>query len=293
MHVWRRRRGAAGKNSDRRRPPRSYNATNPIGGSGVVSEVGGESGAFRRQAGGNWSADDPEVSAALLRAEIDKIEMLPSGSNYVFAALLRDEIGGKSAAIYKPRRGEAPLHDFPDGTLYRRERAAYLLSEALGWQIVPPTVIRDGPHGIGSFQLYVEHIPRASYFTMRGTRDAELRRFAVFDTIANNADRKGGHCLEGTDGRVWGIDHGLTFHQQGKLRTVIWDYSGEPVDGELLLQVERLLPELQRRDGCLGELGELLHAREVRALCERVERLLEERVYPDPPPWRPVPWPPL
>ena len=246
-----------------------------------------------RQPGGNWSPDEPQVDALLERAAVEKVELLPSGSNYVFAMFLRDPEGGRGVAVYKPRRGEAPLHDFPDGTLYRRERAAYLVSEALGWRIVPPTVVRDGPHGVGSVQLFIEHRPRASYFTMKGARDADLRRFAVFDIVANNADRKGGHCLEAPDDRIWGIDHGLTFHNQRKLRTVIWDYAGERVEDELLQPVARLLDGIHRGSDGLGELSDLLSAREVRALCERIERLLEERTYPQPPAWRPVPWPPL
>lgn len=247
----------------------------------------------RRQPGGNWSPDDPRVDELLRRATVDKADLLPAGSNYVFALRLRDEEAGTGFAIYKPCRGEAPLHDFPDGTLYRRERATYVLSEALGWRIVPPTVIRDGPHGIGVVQLFIEHRPRSSYFTMRGYRDHELRRIAVFDAIANNADRKGGHCLESVEGPIWGIDHGLTFHVQRKLRTVIWDYAGEPVESEFLADIEALLRRLAATEDGLAELGDLLHPREVAALRERIERLLEERTYPLPPPWRPVPWPPL
>jgi uncharacterized repeat protein (TIGR03843 family) len=252
-----------------------------------------QGGQWRRQPGGNWSPDDPEVDHILARAEVRKIDLLPTGSNYVFMVRLQDDEAGAGAAVYKPCRGEAPLHDFPDGTLYRRERATYVLSEALGWRIVPPTVIRDGPHGIGVVQLYIEHRPRSSYFTLRGNRDFELRRIAALDAIANNADRKGGHCLESVEGTIWGIDHGLTFHMQRKLRTVIWDYAGEPLDREFLKALGRLLPRLERGDDGLAELTELLHPREVQALRERIERLLEEGIYPQPPPWRPVPWPPL
>jgi hypothetical protein len=252
-----------------------------------------DDGRVRRQPGGNWSPEHPDVDALLARASVEKSDLLPSGSNYVFVVRLRDDAAGGGAGIYKPCRGEAPLHDFPDGTLYRRERATYLLSEALGWRIVPPTVIRDGPHGIGVIQLYIEHRPRASYFTLRGSRDHELRRIAAFDAIANNADRKGGHCLESVEGSIWGIDHGLTFHVQRKLRTVIWDYAGEPIEQRFLDDLRRLLPCLQRAEGSLAELTELLHPREVGALAQRIEGLIEEGVYPLPPPWRPVPWPPL
>ena len=255
--------------------------------------TGAGAGQILRQPGGNWSPDDPLVCAVLARAAVEKVELVPSGSNYVFAMFLRDPVAGRGIGIYKPRRGEAPLHDFPDGTLYRRERAAYLVSEGLGWRLVPPTVVRDGPHGVGSVQLYIEHRPRASYFTLKGVRDGDLRRFAVFDTVVNNADRKGGHCLEAMDGHIWGIDHGLTFHAQRKLRTVIWDYAGDVVESSLLADTERLLGTLQHGDDGLAELADLLHAKEVKALGERIERLLEDRTFPMPPAWRPVPWPPL
>lgn len=260
---------------------------------GEQARAGAGTGRMLRQPGGNWSPDDPRVATALARATVERIELLPSGSNYVFAMYLCDAEGDPGAAIYKPRRGEAPLHDFPDGTLYRRERAAYLISEALAWHIIPPTIIRDGPHGIGMVQLYIEHRPRASYFTMKGARARDLRRMALFDVVVNNADRKGGHCLEAPDGRIWGIDHGLTFHPQVKLRTVIWDYAGTPVDADLLADVERLLDDLSGDGPAMEELGELLHARELRALRERIESILEQRTFPMPPPWRPVPWPPL
>lgn len=253
----------------------------------------GDGGRMRRQPGGNWSAEEPAIHAVLSRAECERVELLPTGSNYVFAMYLRDDEGGAGAAIYKPRRGESPLWDFPEGTLYQRERAAYLLSRALGWNIIPPTVIRDGPHGVGMVQLYIEHRPKASYFTMRGQRHDELRRMAVFDAIANNADRKGGHCLEAVDGQVWGIDHGLTFHTQGKLRTVIWDYAGEPVDGPLLGDLERLLVLIEQGSAELAELRTLLHAHELAAIAERINCVLSERTFPQPPPWRSVPWPPL
>ncbi len=249
--------------------------------------------AVARQPGGNWSPEERRIEQLLGRATVERIELLPSGSNYVFAARLIDDEAGTAAAIYKPRRGEAPLHDFPDGTLYRRERAAFVVSEAMGWQIVPPTVVREGPHGIGSFQLYIEHHPRSSYFTLRARREAELRRLAFFDAIVNNADRKGGHCLDGLDGRIWGIDHGLCFHHQVKLRTVIWDFAGDRVDPALLAEAADLCRRLEHRDPALAELDDLLNRREVAALRERVERLLSERTFPLPPPWRPTPWPPL
>src|SRR5215475_5521703 len=168
--------------------------------------------------------------------------------------------------IYKPRRGEAPLWDFPDGTLYKRERAAFVLSEALGWQLVPPTVIRDGPNGIGTMQLYIHHRQEdADYFSLREQYQCEVQRMALFDLIANNTDRKAGHCLRGEDGRIWGIDHGLTFHHHPKLRTVIWDFGGEPIPEHFLADIRRVHTALTTRQELTPVFTELLLAVEVEA----------------------------
>ncbi|TDL44579.1 SCO1664 family protein [Kocuria rosea] len=190
--------------------------------------------------------------------------------------------------IYKPLEGERPLLDFRPG-LHRRERAAYVLSEFLGWGIVPPTVLRqDGPFGTGSLQRFVEHDPRQHYFTLYDaapdTHDA-LRRIALFDLVANNADRKGGHVLRGADGRIWGIDHGLCFAAAFKLRTVVWDFSGEPVPEDLLQDIAPLADDVP------AELAELLDATEVAALRRRVRRLLDEAVLPVDVTGRRIPWP--
>ena len=130
------------------------------------------------------------------------------------------------------------MWDFPDGTLYRRERAAYLLATDLGWEFIPPTIIRDGPYGIGMVQLFIPNDVHANFFTLRDTYADDMRRMALFDAVSNNADRKGGHCLLGNDGRIWGIDHGLTFHESNKLRTVIWDYSEEQIPAALVADLE-------------------------------------------------------
>lgn len=244
-----------------------------------------------RQQNGNWAAEWPDLLGVIERADVRDMKLLPTGSNYVFILALEDDAAGSGVAVYKPRKGEAPLWDYPNGTLYRRERAAYVLSQALGWDFVPPTVVRDGPHGVGMVQLHIDHQPRLNYFTIRDERHDELRRMALFDVIANNGDRKGGHCLIDHDGRLWGIDHGLTFHHQGKLRTVIWDYVGEPLDAELLATVERLYSLLETGHPSVAELDELLSKNERRALCGRVEEVLYSRSFPEPPPWRPVPWP--
>ncbi|MFF0945827.1 SCO1664 family protein [Kocuria sp. CPCC 205300] len=191
-------------------------------------------------------------------------------------------------AVYKPREGERPLIDFAPG-LHRREHAAYLLSEALGWGLVPPTVVReDGPFGVGSLQLFVQHDPLAHYFTLYDevpeSHDA-LRRIALFDVVANNADRKGGHVLHGVDGKVWGIDHGLCFAAGYKLRTVVWDFGGDPVPEDLLDAVAPLA------DAVPEQLAGLLTSPEVLALQQRVRRLLERPVLPVDATGRRVPWP--
>lgn len=245
----------------------------------------------RRQRNGNWAPDWPCLTDVLERATVQEAKLLPSGSNYVFVLALQDDEAGPGAAIYKPERGEAPLWDYPEGSLYRRERAAYLLSEALGWGIVPPTVIRDGPHGVGMAQLHIDHDPRVHFFTFREEREADLRRIALFDVLANNGDRKGGHCLLDGEGHIWGIDHGLTFHQQTKLRTVIWDYAGDRVQRETLEDVQRLSEMLRRGDPPLDEVDDLLGKGERKALRGRVEWVLKHKAYPNPPSYRAVPWP--
>lgn len=217
--------------------------------------------------------------------------LLTWGSNYTFLASITDgEM--ESLAIYKPRRGERPLWDFPDGTLCQREAAAFVVSEALNWHLVPPTILRDGPSGFGMVQLFVEHDPEKHYFKLGPQHKPQLQRIALFDCIINNADRKGGHCLLDRQGSVWAIDHGVSFHAQLKLRSVIWEFAGEPIREQLLEDIRRFIDCLAGSD-LNRKLLELLEDYEVRALHERAKMLLEAGVYPHPGPDINYPWPPI
>jgi hypothetical protein len=222
----------------------------------------------------------PETTDAFLRrAEIVECKLVPWGSNYTFAVVMIDpaQDHDETIGIYKPRAGEAPLWDFPSGTLYQREYAAYILSQKLGWDFIPQTVIREGPHGIGTIQIYIEPEHESHYFAFREQHAEDLRRIAVFDVIANNADRKAGHCFRGNDdGRIWGIDHGLTFHVHPKLRTVIWDFCDEPIDTLLIDDLIRVYADESLADELLPHLDAL----EVEALRRRIARVVEDGVFP-------------
>ncbi len=244
-----------------------------------------------------------EEAAELLATRELTIEgRLPWSSNLTFlvtlegtAASADDDPSDPSVAsrpvqaVYKPHQGEQSLWDFPDG-LFRREVAAYRLSEALGWGIVPPTVVReDAPFGPGSVQLFVESDYEQHYFTLleEGGREGELQVFCAFDVVANNADRKSGHVLHANGGRLWGIDHGLCFHVQHKLRTVIWDFAGDEVPGWIVDDLERLVAS-----GLPDDLSELLSGAEAEAVLERAALLAAAGVYPEPVGDRPpYPWP--
>ncbi len=196
-----------------------------------------------------------------------------------------------AACVYKPVAGERPLWDFPDGTLAEREVAAYEVSAATGWQIVPPTVYRDGPAGPGMVQLWVDVDETVNIARFMRRRDLEaLRLMAVFDAVVNNADRKGGHLLPTVEGHVFGVDHGVCFSTEDKLRTVLWQWAGARLPPEARTVLARLRTALA---GDLGErLEELLTRREVRQTRLRVERLLATGRHPEPTgDWPPVPWP--
>ncbi|WP_276514510.1 SCO1664 family protein [Nocardia huaxiensis] len=236
-------------------------------------------------------------------------------------ATLVCEIGDGDAplrVVYKPVRGERPLWDFPDGTLAGREVAAYLVSEALGWGVIPETVLRDGPFGPGMVQRWIDgpddrvgpdpvdlcpvgEIPDGYREVLRAldpsgqpvslvhSEESGLYRMAVLDVLINNADRKGGHALAGAGGRLYGVDHGISLHAEPKLRTVLWGWAGEPVEDELLTDIKVLVKALP------GELGarlrELITGTEIEALAARAQALLHEPVMPVPNSSRPIPWP--
>ena len=212
-------------------------------------------------------------------------------SNYTFLVQIDAGPGKHVDAVYKPRDGERPLHDFPDGSLYKREYAAFLVSRALGWPNVPLTVVRDGPYGVGSVQLLVEADPRITYFDLVKDGSDGLIQLAVFDVLANNADRKGGHCLKGEDGRVWSIDHGLTFHSQFKLRTVMLEFWGTSIPQPLIDDIDSLANDLEATSEVASELGELLTDDELSAVHKRLGALLKDPVVPTLDPRRNVPWP--
>jgi uncharacterized repeat protein (TIGR03843 family) len=193
-----------------------------------------------------------------------------------------------TAAIYKPLQAERPLWDFPDG-LYRREVAAYELAAALGWDMVPQTVERlEGPLGLGSLQRFVNADFEQHYFTLLEdeAHHPALQRMAVFDILANNADRKGGHCLIDDEGHIWGIDHGLCFHTAHKLRTVIWDFADEEIAEDLIADVAAFV---QR--GLTPALRHLLHGDEPEALLHRARAVVGRPRFPQPRTDHPYPWP--
>jgi hypothetical protein len=225
--------------------------------------------------------------------EMELVGILRGASNYTFLARLQPHGQDGLFIVYKPARGESPLWDFPSGTLYRREVAAYELSKVLGWPRIPPTVVRkEGPHGEGAVQLFID-ADRRHFLGEQTSRRETWIRVALFDVLTNNADRKSGHCLFDAEDRVWVIDHGLTFHTDQKLRTVIWDYAGQPLPEELCGDLERALMAVEK--GRLSdELEPLLSPAEVRMLKRRLRAVLApDWHFPDPTSAWSVPWPPV
>jgi uncharacterized repeat protein (TIGR03843 family) len=224
----------------------------------------------------------------LAEAQIDIEGRMPWSSNATFLVNLGVDGEQVAQGVYKPVRGERPLWDFPSG-LHKRETAAYRLSHELGWDIVPPTIVRsDGPFGEGSLQLFVPSDFEKHYFTLLEEREdlhPRLMAICAFDLMVNNTDRKGGHCLLGLDGDVWAIDNGLCFAVPFKLRTVIWDFAGEEVPDELRPGIERVAHEVP------GAVAELLEPDEVEALAKRASALVARPVFPSDPTGQRYPWP--
>ncbi len=227
------------------------------------------------------------------QGELEPLGVIPWSSNY--ALLVRACYEGRELpAVYKPRRGERPLWDFPNGTLYLREYAAYLVAEALGWELIPPTVLREGAYGPGTVQVYIESDPEQHYFNIFPRHADDFRRIALFDVITNNADRKAGHCLLDAQGRMWSIDHGLCFHVEPKLRTVIWDFAGEPIPAPLLADLQKLAVRLCHDTELQARLVALLSPAEIRAFHQRLDALIAAGHFPHPDPRRRNhPWPPI
>jgi uncharacterized repeat protein (TIGR03843 family) len=223
-----------------------------------------------------------------------KIEVLGQftwSSNFTFLTKVHFE-SMVLPAVYKPSRGERPLWDFPRGTLAAREVAAYIASQALGWALVPPTVMRqDGPAGPGSLQLYIDSNPERHYFTFSDDEKQRLRPVVVFDLLINNADRKGGHVLLTQEEELHIIDHGICFHHEYKLRTVLWDFVGESIPEDLLENVKAFHDRLETDPDLRAAYSLLLSDREIDALMERANDILAERCFPSPGPGRPYPYP--
>jgi uncharacterized repeat protein (TIGR03843 family) len=236
-------------------------------------------------------ADDAEALLLLREGVIDLEGRMVDASNVTLFGTIRcgDVVG---ECVYKPVAGERPLWDFPDGTLAGREISAFLVSEATGWRVVPPTVLREAPFGPGMVQLWIDGDEDVDLPTFVRRDEPALRRMAVFDAVVNNADRKGGHIIPMPDGHVYGVDHGICFSVDPKLRTLLWRGAGKPLTTEAVEVLERL------GDGLRGDLGEELHEhltrREVRTTQQRVAELLRTGRHPEPSgEWPALPWPPF
>lgn len=257
------------------------------------------------------------------KGELTVLGQVRGASNAVLYCSVAYE-GEEATCVYKPVAGEQPLWDFPDGTLAQREVAAYEVSEATGWGLVPPTVLRDGPYGQGMCQLWIEAAPQeeddpgllalvedeepgegwkavalaevgeGKTALLVHADDPRLRRLAVLDAVINNGDRKGGHLLPAPDGRLYGIDHGVTFNAEDKLRTLLWGWAGEPLPAEAVEVLDRLAGELEPGAALVTRLGELITSAEIEALRARVAGLRSTGLHRKPSGgWPAIPWPPV
>ncbi|MFD9391267.1 SCO1664 family protein [Streptomyces sp. NPDC060000] len=268
---------------------------------------------------GGVTATDRAGAELLARGELTVRGRIRDASNAALYCTVAHE-GREAACVYKPVAGERPLWDFPDGTLAQREVAAYEVSEATGWGLVPPTVLRDGPYGEGMCQLWIETAPESELLALVDAEEPEpgwkaigfaevdegrtallvhadderLRRLAVLDAVINNADRKGGHLLPTADGRLYGIDHGVTFNAENKLRTLLWGWAGEPLTGEAVEVLKGLRAALEPGGRLAATLAALITPAELDATRARAEALLQAGRHPDPSgDWPAIPWPPV
>ncbi|MFD8204480.1 SCO1664 family protein [Streptomyces sp. NPDC003470] len=262
---------------------------------------------------------DAAAAELLARGELTVRGQIREASNAALYCTVAHD-GREAACIYKPVAGERPLWDFPDGTLAQREVAAYEVSEATGWGLVPPTVLRDGPYGEGMVQLWIDAAPESELLALVDAEepgpgwkavafaevgegrtallvhadDERLRRLAVLDAVVNNADRKGGHLLPAAGERLYGIDHGVTFHAENKLRTLLWGWAGDPLTAEALAALGALREALGDGGPLAVRLGELITPAELDATRARVDALLESGKHPEPSgEWPAIPWPPV
>ncbi|MEU3599700.1 SCO1664 family protein [Streptomyces sp. NPDC006798] len=263
--------------------------------------------------------DRTEVLRLLTGGELTVRGRVPEASNAVLLCSVALD-GDEASCVYKPVAGERPLWDFPDGTLAEREVAAYEVSEALGWSLVPPTVLRDGPYGRGMVQLWIDADPDAGLLALIDgdepgdgwkavghaqvgegrtallvhADDERLRRLAILDAVINNGDRKGGHLLPSTDGTLYAIDHGVTFNADAKLRTLLWGWAGEPLPPDTLPALDDLATALGPGAPLAARLAELLTPAEVDAVRARLTALRESGRHPVPTgEWPAIPWPPV
>lgn len=241
------------------------------------------------------SGDSNQATAKILKTgEISLEGEFVWGSNYTFLVNIQGEVA-TFKAVYKPTRGERPLWDFPRASLAHREAAAYLVDHLLGWKQVPPTVYRnEAPFGPGSIQHFIEHDPEYHFFNFTPQDVQRLRPAVLFDFLINNADRKGSHLLVDPDQHIWLIDHGICFHEEDKLRTVIWDFAGTPIPENLRTDLQNFYNRLNQDEKVRRRLARHLTAREISSLTSRAEWLAQLTLFPHPPEHRRAqPWPPL
>ena len=235
-----------------------------------------------------------KILTALQKGDLTVTGQFMQSSNYTFLSQVKYQ-NLEFQAVYKPQKGETPLWDFPEGTLCKREVAAYFLSENLGWDLVPPTVFRrKAPLGRGALQVFVDHDPNLHYFSFDEKTHQRLKPAVLFDLILNNADRKGGHILLDENNHLWLIDHGTTFHTEFKLRSVVWEFAGQEIPDHLLSEIRRLEQDLACNKNLIKGLNQLLSEDELHALQTRVKILLQLKTFPFPDKnRRTIPWPPL